>query len=210
MGEDGKVVHIVRTKCNGYLSPPLYTNAVRISYWILTFLSGDSWSNIGFNWTNVQPSPLSPFGNPIGNYTAADVVANGARWPVYLTTTYNASVLETYCLAQTGSVIDSSITPHGSDFVHQVNTVFIPTYGNASSGNWSAGSTLFIAFFGVNDVNLVLPMANSTQYQTLNKIFASYENTVEQVCLPSEQSYRLHCCTIAHYVSSQALPSWSS
>lgn len=109
---------------------------------------------------------------------------------MYLTTTYNASVLETYCLAQTGSVIDSSITPHGSDFVRQVNTVFIPTYGNASSGNWSEGSTLFIAFFGVNDVNLVLPMANSTQNQTLNKIFASYENTVEQVCLLSKQSYQ--------------------
>jgi len=80
-------------------------------------------------------------------------------------------------------VVDSSITPHGSDLVHQVNTEFLPTYGNASSGKWSAGSTLFIAFFGVNDVNLVLPMANSTQNQTLDKIFASYEKSVEQVRL---------------------------
>ena len=80
-------------------------------------------------------------------------------------------------------MVDSSITPHGSDLVHQVNTEFLPTYGNASSGKWSAASTLFIAFFGVNDVNLVLPMANSTQNQTLDKIFASYEKSVEQVRL---------------------------
>ena len=139
--------------------------------------SGDSWSNTGFNWSSTQPSTSSPLGNP--TYTAQDVDAKGARWPVYLTTTFNSSLLETYCLAQTGGVIDSSITPHGNDFVHQISTNFLPTYGSASSGNWTASSTLFIAFFGVNDVNLVMPFQNSSAY--LDKIFASYSNSIEQV-----------------------------
>ena len=185
----------------------LITKAYQTLHCILTILSGDSWSNIGFNLTDVQPSSSSPFGNPIGNYTAADVATNGARWPVYLTSTYNTSLLETYCLARTGGVIDSSITPHGSDFVRQVNTDFLPTYGNASSGNWSAGSTLFLAFFGVNDVNLVLPMANSTQNQTLDKIFASYKNTLERVRLILDPSNHLNHCAFAYHNILLALPS---
>lgn len=64
--------------------------------------------------------------------------------------------------------------------MHQVSDDFLPTYGNASSGNWSAGTTLFIAFFGVNDVNLVLPIKNSSAY--LDKIFVSYGESIEKVC----------------------------
>ena len=69
--------------------------------------------------------------------------------------------------------------------MHQISTDFLPTYGNASSGNWSAGTTLFIAFFGVNDVNLVLPLKNSSK--VLDGIFLSYEASIEKVCpiLPS-------------------------
>ena len=138
--------------------------------------SGDSWSDTDFNPNGAQPSPSDPLGNP--NYTPASVLAYGARWPVYLTITYNASLLETYCLAQSGAVVDSSITPHGGDFVHQVIT-FLSTYGDSNSGNWSAESTLFVAFFGVNDVNVVLPYKNSSAY--LDEIFESYESNVEKV-----------------------------
>ena len=116
-------------------------------------------------------------GNP--NYTAASVAANGARWPVHLTITYNASILQTYCLAQVGAVIDNNTTPHGSDLIHQISNGFLPNYGNSNSGKWSPGSSLFITFFGVNDVNLVLPYTNSSAY--LDRIFTSYGNSIEQV-----------------------------
>ena len=140
--------------------------------------------------TGIQPSPFDPLGNP--NYTAAYVIANGARWPVQLAITFNESLLEAYGLAQVGGVIDSSITPHGSDLVHQISESFLPTYGNSTSGNWSASSTLFITFFGVNDVNLVLPYQNSSTY--LDKIFTSYGNSIEKV----SSHYKLHpSCAVA-------------
>ena len=146
--------------------------------------SGDSWSNIDFNWLSTQPTLSNPLGNP--NYTVSDVAANGARWPVYLTITSNASRLLTYDLAQTGGVIDNSITPHVNDFVNQITKGFLPTYGNASSGNWTAGTTLFISFFGVNDVNLVLPMKNTSAY--FDRMFVSYQQSIEKVCFRLDEN----------------------
>ena len=87
--------------------------------------------------------------------------------------------METYGLAQSGAVVDNNLTPHGSDLWSEITGEFIDIYGNSTSGNWSAETTLFITFFGVNDVNLVLPMKN--QDSMLDKIFGSYGNGLTEV-----------------------------
>lgn len=43
-------------------------------------------------------------------------------------------------------------------------------------------------------------MANSTQVQNLDKIFASYKNTVEKVRLVSKPSDYSDRCGLAHYI----------
>ena len=145
--------------------------------WCWLTASGDSWSNTFFDWKGTQPSPDNPFGNPVFN--KSNLLNNEARWPIFLTIVHNASLLETYGLAQAGGVIDSNLTPHGWDFKSEISDEFLATYGNSSSGNWSADSTLFISFFGVNDVNLVLPMEDHDAM--LNKIFASYGDSLISV-----------------------------
>lgn len=143
--------------------------------------SGDSWSNTDFNWSGIQPSPSAPFGNPAGNYTPADVVEHGARWPVYLTTTYNASLLETYVLAQSGAVVNNTLTPHYGELTNQVEFGFIRNYGDANSGFWNPFSSLFILFFGVNDASLIFEMEESKRNYTLNEVIKNYNHNIERV-----------------------------
>jgi hypothetical protein len=99
---------------------------------------------------------------------------------MYLTTEYNQSYIETYCFARSADTINASITPHGSDFVHEVRRDFLPLYGDLG---WRSGSSLFAMFFGVNDVNVVAEEWEDDVEGLLDGIFVTYRSVVEEVSL---------------------------
>jgi len=144
---------------------------------ILTFASGDSWSDAWFNLTGPQPGPGSPFGNSKPSYPDETAVY-GAYWFMYLTTEFNQSFIETYCFARSADTVNASITPHGSDFVHEVRADFLPLYGGS---DWHSTSSLFAMFFGVNDSHMVAEEWEDDIPMLLDNIFATYNNLVEQV-----------------------------
>lgn len=143
----------------------------------LTSLSGDSWSDTGFNLDGVQPRPAIPLGNPPYPGTIA---TDGALWPVYLTTQFNSSVLQTFVFARSGSTVNGSIIPHGPDFVGQVQNDFLPRYGERNASSWQPYTSLFAMYFGINDINVALEMHEITTV-IFDEIFASYSNLVDQV-----------------------------
>lgn len=125
--------------------------------------SGDSYSQTGFDPTQAQPSAGIPLGNPAyPGYTSS----NGPNYIDYLTTTYNATFLETYNLAYGGATVDSDLVaqyaPTVKDFRSQVNTEFIPYYVDAQTAGWTSDNSLFSFFFGINDVGNSYYMNNAT------------------------------------------------
>lgn len=143
----------------------------------LTNCSGDSWSDTGFNIGGVQPSPAQPLGNPpLGGNTI-----NDGKWPVYLTTKYNATFLETYNFAQSGATLNASIIPHGPDVASQLEKEFLPYYSARNASSWESDNALFAIFIGINDVNVMLQMLNTTTQAIIAEEFASYANVLEQV-----------------------------
>lgn len=115
-----------------------------------------------------------------------------AKWPLYLTTTYNDSSLETYNFAMNGATVDRAIVPHGSDFVHQYLT-FLETYWSTESGapSWNSSNTLFAAFFGINDINAALETSKKAERKKIVKIFKTYSTLLDKVSfivLPDPQT----------------------
>lgn len=97
---------------------------------------------------------------------------------MYLTTEFNQSSIETYCFARSADTVNASITPHGSDFVHEVREDFLPIYGGSG---WRSASSLFAMFFGVNDIHMVVEEWEDDIPIVLDNIFATYSSLVEQV-----------------------------
>ncbi|KAK5683616.1 hypothetical protein LTS10_005149 [Elasticomyces elasticus] len=115
---------------------------------------GDSYTTTGFNDTLAQPSRANPLGNPsYPGYTAT----NGPNWVDFLTTTYNATFLETINLAYGGATVDSALVkpylPTVLSLKDQIYTEYLPKYSSHPSFfNWKKKSTLFASFFGINDI----------------------------------------------------------
>lgn len=63
-------------------------------------------------------------------------------------------------------------------FRQQVQDQFLPTYGNKVAVPWSAKDSLFVIFFGINDVVLSYAERNSSLNYAIIK---SYERLVRQV-----------------------------
>lgn len=124
-----------------------------------------------------MPSPSSPLGNPPYPGTIA---TTGAKWPVYLTTQYNSSILETYVLARSGSTVNGTIIPHGSSLVDQVQQDFLPRWGERNETSWQPYTTLFVIEFGINDVNVALDMSESLT-SIFDEIFVSYAGLADQL-----------------------------
>ncbi len=147
----------------------------------LTHTSGDSWSDIAFSLTGEQPGPDSPFGNSFPSYPEETAIF-GAHWFMYLTTEFNKSYIETYCLARSSGTVNASITPHGTDdFVKVLQGDFLPIYGGPSESGWHSSSSLFAMFFGVNDINMVAEEWEDDIPMILDEIFATYISLVGQV-----------------------------
>ncbi len=87
----------------------------------------------------------------------------------------------TYDFAWAGATVDNRIdeSPFGSvDYHEQVRDYFVPHFGNEQKyRSWSANNTLFLAFFGINDVTLFKYAKNSSDY--IPAVLQSYENSTE-------------------------------
>lgn len=131
--------------------------------------SGDSYTQTGFNYTiRPAPSPSDPMGNPpYPGWTAS----NGPNWVGYLTTKYNASLLQTYNLAYGGATVDGDlVTPYAPNVIsvkEQIHSQFTPGYtdhGNSDVDTsethpsapdapaWQGNDTLFAIWIGINDI----------------------------------------------------------
>ncbi|KAF2130279.1 carbohydrate esterase family 16 protein [Dothidotthia symphoricarpi CBS 119687] len=144
------------------------------------FVFGDSYSQTGFDPNGTQPSASNPFGNPTyPGWTSS----NGPNWVGFLTTTYNASRLQTYNLAYGGATVDSAlVTPYASTVLslkNQVKDEFLPIYGaHPSIAPWKSADSLFAFFIGINDVGNTWWLNNGTLY---DQIFSVYSGLLSDV-----------------------------
>ncbi|KAF1992590.1 carbohydrate esterase family 16 protein [Aulographum hederae CBS 113979] len=144
------------------------------------FVFGDSYSQTGFLYNGTQPSPSNPMGNPAyPGYTSS----NGPNWVGFLTTTYNASLLQTYNLAIGGATVDAAYVKPYTDSVHsiaqQVADDYLPNYTSASDKPWEAATTLYAFWVGVNDCSSLMWQGNRSAIA--DRIFATYSRAAEQV-----------------------------
>jgi phospholipase/lecithinase/hemolysin len=165
------------------LAAPSTTNASSWSSWKTVrqlFVFGDSYTQTGFDPKAAQPSPANPFGNPsYPGWTSS----NGPNWVGFLTSTYNKSAILTYNLASGGATVDSAlVTPYAPTVISvkdQVQTQFLPIYGaHPATASWTAKSSLFAYFIGINDVGNSWYLNNATLYDA---IFATYAGLLDQV-----------------------------
>ena len=87
----------------------------------------------------------------------------------------------TYNFAWAGGTVDNRIdqSPFGSvDFHEQVRNQFVPNFGNEQKyRSWSANNSIFMAFFGINDIILFKSKPNASEY--IPAVVQSYENSTE-------------------------------
>jgi phospholipase/lecithinase/hemolysin len=116
------------------------------------FVFGDSYTQTGFNITNGSPLPTPS--NPLGNPTYPGWTStNGPNWVGYLTTTYNASLLQTYNFAYGGATINADLVAPYREEVYslgdQIEGLFVP---HTDHSIWKAKNSLFLIWIGVNDI----------------------------------------------------------
>jgi phospholipase/lecithinase/hemolysin len=164
-------------------APSSTTNASSWSGWKNVkqlFVFGDSYTQTGFDPKSTQPSASNPFGNPqYPGWTSS----NGPNWVGFLTNTYNKSKILTYNLAYGGATVDSAlVTPYAPTVISvkdQVRTQYLPIYGShPASAPWTAKTSLFAFFIGINDVGNSWYLNNATLYDT---VFSTYAGLLEQV-----------------------------
>lgn len=102
----------------------------------------------------------------------------------FLTTTYNASYLQTYNIAYGGATVDSGIVapwqPTVLSLKDQVQKEYLPTYGSRpSSAPFTESDSLFAFWIGINDVGNTWWLSNATAIY--DQIFAVYDGLLEQV-----------------------------
>lgn len=153
------------------------------------FVFGDSYTTTGFNaTTGPQPNSTNPLGNPpYPGYTSS----NGPNWVDFLTTTYNLSQLKTYNLAYGGATVDSALVrpylPTVLSLKQQVETEFLPIYGNKSLVPWTASTSLFAIWIGINDVGNSYQNANASAIQPL--IFDVYGKVVDELYMSGARNF---------------------
>ncbi|KAK0259867.1 hypothetical protein LTS09_005711 [Friedmanniomyces endolithicus] len=182
--------HTVTEKCSASTTgPPSYPSqsAAPKVYWpgwagishLVVF--GDSYTTTGFNVSGAQPSVNNPLGNPsYPGYTAT----NGPNWVDFLTTTYNATFIETINLAYGGATVDSALVapylPTVLSLKDQVNTEYLPIYASHPAFfPWTSSDTLFAAFLGINDVGNAYGRSNSSDI--FAKEFQEYAGLVDKL-----------------------------
>ena len=153
---------------------------LQLSLWFpnLHANSGDSYTSTGFDPTGPQPSHSNPIGNPA--YPGHTTIGS-PDWSNYLTVQYNQSFVKLFNFAFAGGTIDDQIdpSPFGAlSFRQQVAGLFSPSYKDGKGG-WSGKDSLFLIWFGVNDVMLLNAKSNASAY--IDELTESYVGMVEMV-----------------------------
>ena len=134
------------------------------------FAFGDSYTGANFNANGPQPNACNPMGNPdpYGLY-----VFNGTNWFSTLMEIAPYNTLG-YDLGIGGAVVDPVLlNSTASSLVTQAQT-FASTYANATF--WSASDSLFMFWFGINDIIQSYQNYNAVDGSDLNTYFNTVEN----------------------------------
>ncbi|KAL8691178.1 MAG: hypothetical protein Q9224_004234 [Gallowayella concinna] len=159
------------------------------------FVFGASYTSTGFqSGINFpQPSPS----NPLGNQRRGTTASNGPNFITYLTTTFNASLVQTYNFAFAGAQVDTpAIDPSKSlvgknesykadhypndmtaQMTNQFGDHFPPSHVGERIVDWTGDTSLWISFFGINDVLGMLNLHNMDE--ALDRIFDAYRRNLE-------------------------------
>ncbi|KAL8819835.1 MAG: hypothetical protein Q9223_001810 [Gallowayella weberi] len=159
----------------------------------LSALSGDSYTDTGFNPTGAQPNDSFPLGNPLSNSSTPPyhTFTNGPNWLQYLTFKYNESQIDTYNMARSGAVVNTTAIGQNQtvDLLHQIDTRFAPNYVTENIVGWNASNSLFSLFFGINDVDRSWRQQNSN---ISDAVFRSYLTQLEKLYEYGARSFLLH------------------
>lgn len=142
--------------------------------------SGDSYTSTNFTVLGDLPSSENPLGNP--PYPGI-TSSNGPNYIDFLTTTYNESFIQTINLAYGGATIDDALVPsrYGpavQSFRQQVFSEFKNYYIENGNIRWDSSNSLFIIFFGINDViDSFAEQNDSLNYELIKR----YESIVDEV-----------------------------
>jgi len=166
------LVSLSKPSVHHHYSPPVAN--------IVISSSGDSYTTTGFNVTLAQPNATDPLGNP--TYPGS-TSSDGPNWVDFLTTTYNKSYIQTYNLAYGGATVDSALVaqylPTVLDLKQQIEEEFLPVYGNKTLVPWTAATSLFAVWIGINDVGNSYQNANATSLRP--HIFDVYSTVVDEL-----------------------------
>ncbi|KAF2652362.1 carbohydrate esterase family 16 protein [Lophiostoma macrostomum CBS 122681] len=150
-----------------------YANAVN---YLVTF--GDSYSQTGFDVSSTKPSSSNPLGNPaFPGYTTA----GGANWIGDLVKDYNASSLYSFNFAYGGATVNASLVkpyqPTVKSLIDQVKQFSGSIASKPSYAPWTAESSLFGIWIGVNDVGN--SYSNANENALLGSIMEDYFEQVQ-------------------------------
>ncbi|KAL8668698.1 MAG: hypothetical protein Q9168_006677, partial [Polycauliona sp. 1 TL-2023] len=118
---------------------------------------------------------------------------------MYLTDTFNASMLLTYDFAYPGAQVSGAATGGnaGNDLVGQVEGTFTAGYtpagalwaGHGVRAQWQGDTSLFLFFFGINDMQAVYRQPN---YMALiDNIFTAYDEQLTTLYISGARNFLL-------------------
>ncbi|KAL8999166.1 MAG: hypothetical protein Q9169_001945 [Polycauliona sp. 2 TL-2023] len=158
------------------------------------FVFGASYANVGFF---TGPTGLPDHAHPWGTSRGSN--ANGPNFIMYLTDTFNASNLLTYDFAFPGAQVSGIATggTAGNDLVTQVEGTFRSGYtpaGARAAGHpirtqWQGTSSLFLFFFGINDLQIVYRKPNYALL--IDAIFQAYETQLSNLYTAGARNFLL-------------------
>lgn len=142
------------------------------------FAFGDSYTATGFDVNGAQPTPDQPLG-PSDQYLHV--------WTRFLATAYE-KVLLTYNLAFLGATVDEDIIKPFQDWVKSFEDQVVE-FNNAYTGNkkqWNADTTLFVTWFGQNDIDIAAQQHLKTGSQSdaealLRSSYDAYQDQLDKL-----------------------------
>ena len=142
----------------------------------------------------MPPSPSEPLGNP--RYPGR-TSSNGPNWVGFLTTKYNASLIQTYNLASSGATVDSALVrpfwPTVVPLKDQVRKQFVPVYTppgqNSASPLWTSDNSLFAIWIGINDVGMTYNEGENISAPLYSKIVGEYRGSVDQLYMSGARNF---------------------
>lgn len=127
-------------------------------------ISGDSYSQTGFDINGEKPSAANPLGNPpLPGWTAS----GGLDWVGFMVTEFNTSLTLSYNFAYGGATVDADlVAPYADTVLSMIDQVQQFSDSIASKPDyapWTAEKTVAGVWMGVNDVGNSYYSENSSE-----------------------------------------------